>query len=1032
MGYLTWAPETQVLCFTTRSDEEPLITLDLSVDGLAQPYRALLDSGASNNFIRRGALEQSGVRFVERDTSPVWTTVRLATGATVKVKKRVVGLHYAFRTRQLNDEFIVLDLDDKFDVILGMPWLKKYEPRVCWTDKSIVMKSPSTRSTCEARVCDTREAFCGDGSDTFASACDTQAPTARSCAVRDQASSRDDVSPPSSRRVRFDLPDAEKEGSLPAIKSHGIDVLHPSKSDGQRTIGNFPRAANQLQRDAVLHPSESDGRRTKPACIGQQDQGANVATILSQRPHVLHSCDPSGQRTTTVCIGPQSVPVPSVGTDVQEDAETSTVSMSKVVDCSSKSRRRTKKQRVQHALREEVTETLNVLVNDGTKVGASTLELASPPSDIQQITALPTLEPKRFLRELRKGKIAQICLLVANEDRVTDIRSAMVFPADESIRSSSSMDETVLDEKTRVERYESQSWESLKTNPLYEDLVEFKDVFPDSVPSELPKDKGVQHEIVLKPGTKYCVTRQWPLPRDQVKAIDEFFETRRKAGHVRESTSPHSSPTFCVRKATGGWRIVHAFNKLNAATVPAQTPIPRKDVIIDGMIHSTIFSCLDLMDGFYQILMRESDIPFTAVSTPSGMLWEWLVMPQGLSNAPATFNRCVTHLLRPVRAFAPSYFDDVFVHSRAEDGKSDIDVHRSHVRAVLTLMREHKLYASLKKCIFAANEIPVLGCIVGKNGVRPDPEKIRAIKEWPAPRDVKELRKFLGLAAYLHKYSRNYAEFTVPLSALLKKDAVWRWTAECQQAFEAIKQSLIEAPILAIADQDRPFHVVCDASDFAIGSALMQKDDAGAERIICYQSRQLKPAERNYPVHDKELLAMKYALAKFRVYLLGDRPFTVYTDHASLRTAVNSPHLSQRMARWLSFFAEYNFSVEYKPGRQNVVADALSRRPDYEPSKVFHSANTVVTTIPSSSYLMTSRLVTHSIRAWLSSLRISPIPPRRVSVDCQLRIGQVCTDTLYAMVFSTIALPAMIRIVSSFPQMRICVSASCMNTMMRQ
>ena len=132
--------------------------------------------------------------------------------------------------------------------------------------------------------------------------------------------------------------------------------------------------------------------------------------------------------------------------------------------------------------------------------------------------------------------------------------------------------------------------------------------------------------------------KQWTLPREQVLAIDKLFADRLAASHVRESSSPHSSLTFCVRKATEGWRIVHAFNKLNAATVPAQTPIPIKDVIIDGMAKSTIFSSMDLMYGFYQILMRERDIPFTEVSTPSKMLWEWLIMPQGLSNAIATFN----------------------------------------------------------------------------------------------------------------------------------------------------------------------------------------------------------------------------------------------------------------------------------------------------------------------------------------------------------------------------------------------------------
>ncbi|KAG2777722.1 hypothetical protein PC129_g12214 [Phytophthora cactorum] len=162
------------------------------------------------------------------------------------------------------------------------------------------------------------------------------------------------------------------------------------------------------------------------------------------------------------------------------------------------------------------------------------------------------------------------------------------------------------------------------------------------------------------------------------------------------------------------------------------------------MVKNIIYSALDLRNGFYQILMLESDIALTAVSTPSGMLWEWLVMPQGLKNAPATFNRCVTHLLRSVRDFAPSYFDDVFVHSRAVNGKTDVEVHKEHLRKLLGLMRKHKLYANLKKCIFGASEMPILGCLVGKNGVRPDPGKVRVIREWPTLSNVKELRQFHG------------------------------------------------------------------------------------------------------------------------------------------------------------------------------------------------------------------------------------------------------------------------------------------------
>ncbi|KAG3091226.1 hypothetical protein PC121_g3876 [Phytophthora cactorum] len=180
----------------------------------------------------------------------------------------------------------------------------------------------------------------------------------------------------------------------------------------------------------------------------------------------------------------------------------------------------------------------------------------------------------------------------------------------------------------------------------------------------------------------------------------------------------------------------------------------------------------------------------------------------------------------------------------------------------------------------------------------------------------RELRQFLGLATYLCKYVENYAGKIRPLSQLLKKEAEWKWTDECQQAFDAVKQGLTEAPILAVADQDRPFYVVCDASDFAIGCALMQHDNEGRDRVVYYQSCQMKPTERNYPIYDKDLLAM-------------NGPFVVYTDHASPRTAVKSPHISQRIARWLALFAEYDFRVEYKPGRLNVVADALSRQPDY-------------------------------------------------------------------------------------------------------
>lgn len=962
------------MCFSTRSDEEePLITLELLDESGQHSLRALLDSGASSNFLRKATLDETYIKFIEREIPPTKVKVRLATGKIVSTRKRVVRLAYTLEGLQLDDDFIVLDLDNKFDVILGMPWLKRHQALVDFTQGTVKLKEERSDDEISERedACELHALTEG--------ACDAKplriTPDARKQTERDDPSDPVAASNGNARVTSKSSMSSRCEGTHNAISTQleGAQPQAVSRPQHRECIARVARRNgttieenSRLSSQGVRSPAAVPGRPSTSKSEGSEGDMAATNPLHHSSVKTAVRKDERAEENEELTVGtrPSSTSssetevVPLAGRSQQDSGRDRVVDASEEcidrVDagghntCEIPSSMDSKKAssiawtskqsrnvELNAGFDENIqVETLNVLVNDGERVGASTLSLESPPSTADELIKLEGLDQKHFLRELRKNKITQVCMIVAQEER-SDLRSALTSP-DVEVRSSSTMDESVLaeHEKTKIERFETQSWKALERNPLYDVLREFKDVFPEEIPDELPKDRGIRHEIELQPGTKYCVTRQWPLPRDQVKAIDDFFEARRRAGHVRESMSPHSSPTFCVKKSTGGWRIVHAFNKLNAATVPAQTPIPRKDVIIDGMQGSTIFSALDLRDGYYQILMREQDIPLTAVSTPSGMLWEWLVMPQGLSNAPATFNRCVTHLLRSVREFAPSYFDDVFVHSKAMNGKTDVEMHRIHVRKLLELMRKHKLYANLKKCVFAAPEIPVLGCFVSKNGVRPDPEKIRTIKEWPPPANVKQLRQFLGMATYLHKYSRGFAQRALPLSALLRKDAAWKWTALEQQSFASIKQSLIEAPVLAIADQNKEFFVVCDASDNAIGCALMQKDDDGNERVISYESRQLKAAERNYPVHDKELLAMKYALAKYRIYLMGDRSFTVYTDHASLRTAINSPHLSQRMARWLSFFAEFNFKVEYKPGRFNVVADALSRRPNSESTRM--------------------------------------------------------------------------------------------------
>ena len=890
------APSVQEARLNTIGATGGLILINLHVVGSEKPLRALLDTGATNNFIREKCLSELDVNVMEHPS--VVVNLRLANGKSVVVPKRTVRLDYGFDSFTGKDVFLAIEMDEKFDCILGMPWLMRHRPEIDWLNRSIT--SLRTIDIDEVRSHLKKEPFTWLHVSVVDSSFDEQplaaasdGPACISCHREMIQHSTSLCKTPTNRYSVLDDPLSAAEdlnATTSCSQRGGLTMAPPHKFIVPKVNKNVKRVANG---NTMCVTRRSDTPTMGISSRSDTKMGHGVRATQANGP--AHGLDRRNKSVAASDVRDVDADIWDVEAGIR-NADDLDVNGAERISTSS--------------------EMINAIVYHRGGKASHTLQVENPPTEVEDIIGLKPMSAKAFLYDLKNGEIEQICAIAA----------APVEPS----ASTTGVDKC---EGTKVERFESQSWDALREtgNPVYELVMEFRDIFPEKIPEELPLDRGVRHEIDLAPGTKYCVTRQWPLPREQVDAIDKFFEGRRKAGHVRESKSPHSSPTFCVKKATGGWRIVHAFNKLNDATIPAQTPIPRKDMILDGMSGSTVFSAIDLTDGFYQILMREDDVPLTAVSTPSGMLWEWLVMPQGLKNAPATFNRMVSQLLRPFRSFAPSYFDDIFVHSSADGSRTDVEVHLEHLRKVFLVMRENKLYANLRKCMFCTPEIPVLGCYVGKDGVRADPEKVKSICAWPVPKSVKDLRQWLGLANYLHKYTANYAALVRPLSQLLKKESEWKWTPEHQEAFDAIKKSLQEAPVLALPDYGKPFHVVCDASQFAIGCALMQHDSNGHERVISYQSRQLKTAERNYPVHDKELLAMKYSLVKFRVYLLGEQRFVIYTDHASLRTATNSPHLSQRMARWLSFFAEYNFVVFYKPGKLNILADALSRRPDYDP-----------------------------------------------------------------------------------------------------
>ena len=329
------------------------------------------------------------------------------------------------------------------------------------------------------------------------------------------------------------------------------------------------------------------------------------------------------------------------------------------------------------------------------------------------------------------------------------------------------------------------------------------------------------------------------------------------------------------------------------------------------------FTKIDLRSGYHQIRVHPDDVPKTAFRTRYGH-FEFLVLPFGLTNAPATFMHLMHSIFREhLDTFVIIFLDDILVYSRT------LEEHKEHVRKTLEILREHKLYAKMTKCSFFQQEVDYLGHVVGIDGVKPDPAKIKAIKEWKQPENVKELRSFLGLAGYYRRFIQDFAKIATPLTDLTRKKTPYEWTSTQEEAFNELKTKLTEAPVLKTADPEKDYTVTSDGSDTVVGAVLSQVHDSG-DHPVAFESRKMTSAEVNYPTHERELLAVIHALRTWRHYLEGRR-FKVVTDHYALKFLMTQPHLSKRQARWLDFLAEFDFEVIHKPGKSNVVADALSR-----------------------------------------------------------------------------------------------------------
>ena len=445
----------------------------------------------------------------------------------------------------------------------------------------------------------------------------------------------------------------------------------------------------------------------------------------------------------------------------------------------------------------------------------------------------------------------------------------------------------------------------------------------------------VRHEIPLL-NSDPVRQRYRRIPPSQFTQVKEHVHDLLRKGIVRPSSSPYASPIVVVQKKSGEIRLCVDYRELNARTRKDAYPLPRIDESLDALSGARWFSTLDLASGYNQVPMAEPDKEKTAFCTPFG-LFEFNRMPFGLCNAPGTFQRLMERIFgdQSLQSLL-LYLDDIVIFS------ATFSQHLQRLDMVLARLRQHQLKLKLTKCCFFRTEVQYLGHVVSATGVATDPEKIRAVAEWPTPRTLKELRAFLGFASYYRRFVEGFARLAAPLHRLVGEcqgprrqppsrppAATFRWTAECTTAFQGLKQRLTAAPVLAYADFSRPFILEVDASYHGLGAVLSQEHD-GKRRPIAFASRGLRRTERNmdnYSSMKLEFLALKWAITeKFREYLLG-QSFTVYTDNNPLSYVQTTAKLAAVEQRWASQLAQFNFDIKYRPGTSNRNADALSRLP---------------------------------------------------------------------------------------------------------
>src|SRR5258706_12463783 len=488
------------------------------------------------------------------------------------------------------------------------------------------------------------------------------------------------------------------------------------------------------------------------------------------------------------------------------------------------------------------------------------------------------------------------------------------------------------------------SIEALRTfDPEVLDLLpseyhEFAKVFSKEAQDALPEHGPHDMHLELQPGKTPPSSRLYPLSRDELDLLREYIAEMVRTGKIRPSKSSAGAPIFFAKQPSGKLRIVVDYRGLNAITIKDKYPIPLMTTLVEQVSGSKIYTKLDLKAGFNLLRIAAGDEWKTAFTSRYG-LYEYLVMPFGLSNAPSVFQRYVNDILKErLDKGVNVYIDDIMIHTET------MEEHVVLVRWVLQKLTENNLCVNPKKCVFHVLEVEFCSYTIGQRGVKMSEDKVQEIVNWRLPRNVVEVQSFLGFANFYRRFIKGFAKVTRPLTDLTRTGITWNWNEACTNAFEGLKKLFTEAPILAHFDPDRPKIIKTDASDLAIGGILSQLEPDVKWHPIAFISRKFQAAEVNYDVHDKEMVAIIYCFKEWRHFLIGcPHKIVVYTDHKNLEYFNSTKILNQRQARWAEILSEFDFTIVYRPGEKNGKADALSRRLDPELERGDRNANLILT-----------------------------------------------------------------------------------------